>query len=283
MKIIHRFFLVLTFFLFFNCKNRNNTSDKTKTTTAIEKEFSPYVSPITIQEEFVNWWRYHNENIILSTNFIGINQFDVVIEKNEFLQNLISGEFIPIKIKNNENQYKLFEIKAQSPHSIRNTIINVSKETMKNFKMENNKFPEFNFLDIEGKMYNNENTKDKIIILKCWFIGCTACVKEFPELNELVEKYKERDDIVFLSLALDDKDDLTFFLKKKPFSYPIVPNSEKFMKDSLEIITYPTHIIINKDKTIKKVVNSFKELMIEIKESNLLGKNDDIPPPPPNF
>ena len=80
MKIIHRFFLVLTFFLFFNCKNRNNTSDKTKTTTAIEKEFSPYVSPITIQEEFVNWWRYHNENIILSTNFIGINQFDVVIE-----------------------------------------------------------------------------------------------------------------------------------------------------------------------------------------------------------
>ena len=241
------------------------------------------MSPITIQEEFVNWWRYHNENIILSTNFIGINQFDVVIEKNEFLQNLISGEFIPIKIKNNENQYKLFEIKAQSPHSIRNTIINVSKETMKNFKMENNKFPEFNFLDIEGKMYNNENTKDKIIILKCWFIGCTACVKEFPELNELVEKYKERDDIVFLSLALDDKDDLTFFLKKKPFSYPIVPNSEKFMKDSLEIITYPTHIIINKDKTIKKVVNSFKELMIEIKESNLLGKNDDIPPPPPNF
>jgi hypothetical protein len=32
----------------------------------------------------------------------------------------------------------------------------------------------------------------KIVVIKCWYIHCAACIKEFPEVNNLVRKYKDR-------------------------------------------------------------------------------------------
>jgi thiol-disulfide isomerase/thioredoxin len=45
--------------------------------------------------------------------------------------------------------------------------------------------------------------KGKIVVIKCWYIHCAACIKEFPEVNNLVRKYKDRKDIIFISLAED--------------------------------------------------------------------------------
>src|SRR5690606_15029725 len=94
--------------------------------------------------------------------------------------------------------------------------------------------------------YTNENTKGKTLILKTWFINCKACVAEFPELNEFVEKHKHRNDIVFVSLALDTKSELEDFLQKKYFEYEVVPNQEEFI-EKLNLQIYPTHIIVDKD------------------------------------
>jgi hypothetical protein len=54
---------------------------------------------------------------------------------------------------------------------------------MAHFKMEGTPIPGFNFTDLNDKVYNQSTTRGKIVILKCWFIHCVACLKEFPELN----------------------------------------------------------------------------------------------------
>jgi cytochrome oxidase Cu insertion factor (SCO1/SenC/PrrC family) len=53
------------------------------------------------------------------------------------------------------------------------------------FKTSRKEIPDFNFTDLNGQNITSLNTKGKHIIIKTWFINCTACVKEFPELNEL--------------------------------------------------------------------------------------------------
>jgi peroxiredoxin len=135
--------------------------------------------------------------------------------------------------------------------------------------MEGKELPNYQFEDIAGHKYNNVNTRGKIIVLKCWFIHCVACVKEFPELNKLVDNYKNRKDILFVSLAFDNKKDLKSFLKMHRFNYDVVPNQQTFMMDRLSINTFPTHIIIGKDGKIRKAVDNYKDLLPALNKETL--------------
>jgi hypothetical protein len=48
----------------------------------------PEVNPTEIQSNFMNWWKYHNENIMLSRDFTPIDENGTVIEKSAFLKTL---------------------------------------------------------------------------------------------------------------------------------------------------------------------------------------------------
>lgn len=126
--------------------------------------------------------------------------------------------------------------------------------------MEGSEFPDFDFTSIEGQKFNNKNTKGKYMVLKCWFIGCKACIKEFPELNNLVDENKNRDDVAFISLAFDSPKSLRKFLVKNDFSYSVVPVNRDFIESKLWVYHYPTHFIVDKNGIIRKVVNTVTEL-----------------------
>jgi peroxiredoxin len=197
------------------------------------------------------------------------------------LEKLTTGNYIPLKIKSDDKVeiYKLFKLGSNADKSIGSTIKNESLTNLKHFKMEGLPLPEFNFTDLNGNKYTNENTKGKTIILKTWFINCKACVAEFPELNEFVEKYKQRNDMIFVSLALDSKAELENFLQKNDFEYQVVPNQKEFIDKKLNLQMYPTHIIVDKSGTIIKVVNKASEMISFLENEN--KQTEKIPPPPP--
>jgi len=238
----------------------------------------------TLEAGFMQWWTYHRKNIILSSDFIPFNENSNQISKNYFLKKLTSGKFIALKLisKDSLSYYKLFKLDKNSDKGISGTIKNVSTREYKHFKMEGTSFPKFSFTDLNGKTYTNENTKGKTIILKCWFISCKPCVAEFPQLNKLVEKYQNREDVLFISLAFDSKKELSNFLIKKPFDYAVVPDQKDFMEKILKTHTYPTHFIIDKQGIIQKVVNKVDE-MISTMERKKFTNNKPVkrPPPPP--
>ena len=149
--------------------------------------------------------------------------------------------------------------------------------------MEGTYFPDFKFTDLNGEKYNSDNTKGKTLILKCWFINCKPCIAEFPELNQLVERNSDQEDILFISLAMDSKENLDKFLAKKAFRYKTIPNQREFMEKTLNIKLYPTHFIIDKNGLIEKVVNKSSELISYLKDGQPVdGKqSENLPPPPP--
>jgi len=200
-----------------------------KTRKKTDKE--PNVNMESIESNFKNWWFYYSKNIILSSDFTALDQNTKIIPKNDFLEKLTTGNFIPLKLrsKNDTIYYQLFKLGKNADKGISGTIKNVSKRAYQYFKMEGTSFPEFNFTDLKGNHYNNINTKGKIVILKCWFISCKPCVAEFPQLNQLVKQYQNREDVLFISLAFDSKKELSNFLIKKPFGYAVVPNQKDFM------------------------------------------------------
>lgn len=111
-------------------------------------------------------------------------------------------------------------------------------------------FPEFSFKDLKGQQFTNKTLTDKIIVFKTWFIRCSTCIKEMPQLNQLVDHYKSSKDIVFISLALDKKSDLEKFMNKTNFKYHVIPNEKSLIEDRLKLIAYPTHILVKQGKIV---------------------------------
>ncbi len=104
----------------------------------------------------------------------------------------------------------------------------------------------FSTSDIAGDKYKLKDLKGKVVVLNFWFINCTPCRAEIPELNKLVQDYSDSSNIIFLAIALDSKSDLKGFLKKEPFNYKIIDNGQD-IANQYNIAAYPTHVIINKE------------------------------------
>ncbi len=216
----------------------------------------------TLTDDYMTWYTYTYNNVHLSQDFIGLNVDSAVIDKPAFFNKLLRDKVFAFKIgtKGDNDVYKLYPLTAKD-ESIKAVIKEMASTEIRNFKMEGTEMPTFTFTDISGNNYDNSSTKGKLIVLKCWFIHCVACVQEFPDLNKLVNNYKNDDNILFISLASDNKEDLIKFLKTKKFKYAVVPEMKNFMNNDLNITQYPTHILIDKTGKIVKVVNRIEDLV----------------------
>lgn len=110
---------------------------------------------------------------------------------------------------------------------------------------------ELNFKDIDGRNFTLDSLKGKVIVINFWFIGCSPCVAEIPDLNKIQEKFKDKE-VAFLAVTFDSKKNLEEFIKKKPFHFTIIPNSMNIIR-KFYVNAYPTNIIIDKERKIHTI------------------------------
>jgi thiol-disulfide isomerase/thioredoxin len=203
-------------------------------------------------------------------DFTPLGASETVITKEAFLQQLCTGEYLPVRLSANDSSvyYQLYKIPPSADAAISSTVKQYAEIDQEFFGWEGKQLPTFNFTDLNGKVYNKESIKGKTLVLKCWFINCVPCVKEMPKLNQLVKQNSNRQDLLFVSLALDPSDKLKSFLTKTEFSYAVVGDQEDYLVNKLKINSYPTHLIVNGNGEILKVVNSHKDLEAALQKFN---------------
>jgi len=108
-------------------------------------------------------------------------------------------------------------------------------------------FPEFDLPDVNGNRLTWTGLKGKVLVLNFWFIGCSPCEMERPSLNDLTKLYADNKDVVFISFAKNDREQLTKFLQEYPILYNVVPTDKDFIKTQFEINEYPVNIIVGRD------------------------------------
>ena len=118
----------------------------------------------------------------------------------------------------------------------------------------------FSTHDMNGKKVKLKDLRGKVVMLNFWFIGCPPCRAEIPELNKLVELYKDNPNVVFLAVALDARYDIRTFLKTSPFNFDIIDDGRS-IADIYKIHLYPTSVILDKEgkvafHTVSFAVNS---------------------------
>ena len=106
-------------------------------------------------------------------------------------------------------------------------------------------FKHFSSPDITGQPIDTKQLAGKIIVLSFYYINNNMSRRQIPDLNELVETYKGDPNIVFIAIAMDDKEALQEFLQSTPFKYRHVEKG-KSITSRYDIKSHPTDVVIDK-------------------------------------
>lgn len=123
----------------------------------------------------------------------------------------------------------------------------------------------FELTDMDGTIWKSEDLKGSVVVFNFWFSSCPPCKKEIPELNKLVEEYKNKN-IFFIGVSLDNEDTVEDFTYMHTFNYKLIPNGDGFI-DENHVSSFPTQFIVNKDgEIVKRIVGgvTYDEMKDEI-------------------
>ncbi|MCI4442744.1 MAG: hypothetical protein JHC39_04485 [Lentimicrobium sp.] len=96
MKTSHLFILIFSVLILSSCNKNSGYGNP-------EVDFS------ILQKDYMSWWNYYSKNIILSSDFISLDENSNIISKENFLVLLTSGDYIPIRLSSKDTllYYKL--------------------------------------------------------------------------------------------------------------------------------------------------------------------------------
>ena len=137
---------------------------------------------------------------------------------------------------------------------------NMTMEETDPKKMADKKMlPNFTAKDQDGNPFTNEDiAKNDATVINLWFTGCSACIEEMDEVNDLADELKKEDGVDFVSMCTDvNYDESTkeayerIIKDKKPTYKALAVDYEGDMKEYLEgIFVYPTTIVVDKNGNI---------------------------------
>ncbi|AMR33105.1 hypothetical protein A0256_17630 [Mucilaginibacter sp. PAMC 26640] len=125
---------------------------------------------------------------------------------------------------------------------------------------------DFHCTALDGSQVQLADFKGKIIVINLWSIGCAPCVAEIPELNQLVDGYRNRSDIVFLAITADKKQRVDYFLDNRIFKYKIL-NFEGNLSKQFNTNVLPVHIVIGKSgEILHQSVGARVDIRVSLRE-----------------
>ncbi|NVO03867.1 MAG: TlpA family protein disulfide reductase [Bacteroidetes bacterium] len=123
--------------------------------------------------------------------------------------------------------------------------------------------PELVSTTLSGNKFDLSKIGDTVLVLNFWFIKCTGCIAEMPNLNKLQEDFKEKK-FKIISLALNNINELKqiedsaskkVVLNNVKLNYEIIPNC-KSISEKYFVYKYPTTFLIKNGKIEQLLMNS---------------------------
>jgi thiol-disulfide isomerase/thioredoxin len=100
-----------------------------------------------------------------------------------------------------------------------------------------------------------ESLNGKVVLLNFWRVNCGPCIAEIPFLNRLHTLYKGNKDFAFVSILLNDHDELEKLLQRGVIrggiKFPVVTNDKVTIRNDLSFVrAIPMNLYVNRDGKI---------------------------------
>ena len=127
----------------------------------------------------------------------------------------------------------------------------ISPSVIKEDKRITLKDYDWQLVDENGKSYNFNNAKEKVVVLNFWATWCPPCIAEMPSMEKLYKDYK--DEVVFLFVSNESQEVISKFKQKNDYDF-LVYSSVTATPKLLEASSIPRtfvldpqgHIVIDK-------------------------------------
>ncbi|UBB90381.1 TlpA family protein disulfide reductase [Candidatus Kaistella beijingensis] len=118
--------------------------------------------------------------------------------------------------------------------------------------IENQPIANFSVTDVaSGDQISTADLKGKVVFINFWASWCPPCRAEFPSIQKFYEKYKSNQQVVFLTVNLDDNPELgKKYLAKENFSIPFLIPSSEIPKEVFSG-SLPTTVVLDKKGVIR--------------------------------
>ncbi len=126
----------------------------------------------------------------------------------------------------------------------------LDKEIKEELKASAYPAPDFETFTIENEKANLSDMQGKVIVINFWNSWSSACIREIPSLNQLVDDLAEINFVEFWAISDENKTVIQNFLEVHPFKYKQIYNGSKIRK-KYKIIGFPTHIVIDASGLIR--------------------------------
>lgn len=203
-----------------------------------------------LTHDFQTWYNYDYYTVPLAAPYAPRDTAGQPLPRLEFLRQLTSGRYVVLR---NGRADRLPVYQLVPCPGRKDELVRVSKQlaaqALEEAQREGQPLPAYHFTDLAGHTYTPADTKGKVLVIKCWFLACHACVEEFPVVNKLAARYAGPD-VLFVSLVFDNAQATREFLQAKPLAYRTVPGSEWYLMNKLQVHLYPTHLVVGRDGRI---------------------------------
>ena len=104
---------------------------------------------------------------------------------------------------------------------------------------------------LEGKSFDLESYKGRVVLVNFWATWCPPCVREIPSLGRLQERFEKQG---FSVLAVDvgeEEEVIRRFLKKRPAAFPVLLDTEGEAFAAWNVSAFPTNFLIDAQGRIR--------------------------------
>jgi thiol-disulfide isomerase/thioredoxin len=132
--------------------------------------------------------------------------------------------------------------------------------------------PPFLVTDIDGAPISTADWHGKVVLLNFWATWCPPCREEIPEMIALANRYKDRLQIIGISMDDGPPEEVRAFAKEIGINYPVVMWSREIVREYGGVPALPTSFIINPEgRVVQKHVGLYSSDVYEIEVRALLG------------
>jgi len=132
--------------------------------------------------------------------------------------------------------------------------------------------PEFRLDDLDGKPLTLADAHGKVVLLNFWATWCGPCRAEIPDLIQLQTRYKDRLQIIGLTVDDDDAGAIRKVVEETGINYPVAMTSPELRIKYGGILALPTSFLLDAEGRVMQKHEGLRDpLLYELEIRALLG------------
>ncbi|HUJ33170.1 MAG TPA: TlpA disulfide reductase family protein [Candidatus Acidoferrum sp.] len=132
--------------------------------------------------------------------------------------------------------------------------------------------PPFLVADLNGNIISTADFHGKVVLLNFWATWCPPCREEIPEMIDLATRYKDRLQVIGVSMDDGPEDEVRDFAKQIGMNYPVVMWSREMVREYGGVPALPTSFVISPEgRVVQKHVGLYSIDVYEMEIRALLG------------